>query len=104
MRTLKKTNKVLIDLLPYSGNPDISVVYELSFGDDLIKPGDKIQFRGSNSWYVFSRVAHNSKLDSTWIDCTDVITGETKSFHVYKLRKVNRPKKSRKKRAAKQSS
>lgn len=83
---------------PYQVNPDICVLYQLDFYGDLIKPGDKLKFKNDRSTYVFVRLAHNVKLDSTWIDCTDFDTKETRSFHVSKLKLVVRPKKSRRKK------
>lgn len=83
---------------PYAVNPDISVQYELEFNNDVIKPGDKIKFKNIRGTFVFVRLAHNQKIDSTWIDCIDVNTRETRSFHLAKLKMVIRPKKSRRKK------
>lgn len=50
-------------------NPDISVVYELQLGEDLLKSGDKVLLKGDNrTQYTFRCIAHNIKLDSTWVD------------------------------------
>lgn len=84
--------------VPYAVNPDISVQYELEFNKDTIKPGDKIKFKNTRGTFIFVRLAHNAKLDSTWIDCVDFNTKETRSFHVAKLKAVIRPKKSRRKK------
>lgn len=83
---------------PYQVNPDISVQYELQFNNDLIKPGDKLKFKGVRGTFQFKWLAHNSKLDSTWIDCYDCNTRELRSFHLAKLKAVIRPKKSRRKK------
>lgn len=85
---------------PYQVNPDISVVYELDFNNDVIKPGDKIKFKNIRGTFTFSRLAHNRVLDSTWIDCVDDKTKETRSFHLAKLKMVIRPKRSRRKKVA----
>lgn len=85
---------------PYAVNPKISVKYELMYGKDIIKPGDKIKFKNMRGMFVFVRLAHNEELDSTWIDCYDFNTKETRSFHVAKLKMVVRPKRSYRKRKA----
>lgn len=95
-RTRKKSPRP--EALPYGTNPDIVVAYELPWGDDVIRPPDKIKFKNIIGWFEFIKVAHNSKLDATWIDCKDVNTGEFRSFHVHKLKEVSRPKKSRAKK------
>jgi hypothetical protein len=83
---------------PYAVNPKISVKYELLYGKDVIKPGDKIKFKNMRGMFVFVRLAHNEELDSTWIDCYDLNTKETRSFHVAKLKMVVRPKRSYRKK------
>ena len=95
---MNKKKTVKMNLEPYPLNPDISVQYELAFKKDMIKPGDKIKIKGQRGTFVFRRLAHNSKLDVTWIDCSDADTGETRSFYVEKLMKVIRPKRSYRKR------
>lgn len=88
------------DRAPYAVNPDIVVQYELQFNNDLIKPGDKIKFKNIRGTFEFKWLAHNCRLDSTWIDCYDVSTRELRSFHLAKLKAVIRPKKSRRKKKA----
>ena len=83
---------------PYAVNPDITVQFELDFNKDKILPGDKLKFKNMRGTFVFVRLAHNQRLDSTWIDCFDHDTKETRSFHVAKLKTVIRPKKSRRKK------
>jgi hypothetical protein len=78
----------------YKVNPDISVFYELKFGNDMIKPGDVLKFKDIRGTYKFIRLAHNIKLDTTWIDCMDPATGEHRSFYVNRLKSVVRAKKS----------
>lgn len=82
---------------PYSANPHISVQYELNFGKEVVVPGDKLKFKGERQTFTFVRLAHNAKLDVTWIDCLSP-QGETRSFHVGKLKTVVRPKRSRRKK------
>lgn len=83
---------------PYNVNEDITVQFELPFKNDTIKPGDKIKFKGERGIFTFQRLAHNQKLDSTWIDCTEDNTRQFRSFRVDKLKLVIRPKKSRRKK------
>jgi hypothetical protein len=65
---------------------------------DVIKPGDQIKFKNIKSLYTFIHMAHNEKLDVTWIDCRDSATGEYRSFYVDRLKTVVRAKKSRRKK------
>lgn len=83
---------------PYAVNPDICVFYELEFKNDIIKPGDKIKFKGERGTFTFTRLAHNQALDVTWIDCMDNQTKNFRSFYVAKLKLVIRPKRSRRKK------
>lgn len=86
------------EIIPYAVNPDIFVTYELPFRQDTIKPGDRIRFRHIRGIFIFVRLAHNVRLDSTWIDCIDTKTRGTRSFHVAKLKQVVRPKRSYRKK------
>jgi len=87
------------EFVPYGANPEIFVDYQLEFKGDIIKPGDKIKFRHIRGIFIFVRIAHNVRLDSTWIDCLDQNSKVTRSFHVGKLKQIVRPKRSYKKRA-----
>ena len=89
-----KRKKAKIESLPFGHNPKISVYYELEFGKDVIKPGDKIRFKNLRGIYIFHKWVHNSELDITWIDCMDTKTAEFKSFYIEKLKGVHRAKKS----------
>ena len=91
----KKTDR---EYIPYSINSDIHVYYELEFMRDVIKPGDKIRFKGIRGEFTFILMAHNSKLDVTWIDCRNPATGEYRSFYVDRLKGLVRAKKSRRKK------
>lgn len=86
------------EVIPYAVNPEIFVTYELPFNTQIIKPGDKIRFRNMRGIFIFVRLAHNVRLDSTWIDCIDSKTRGTRSFHVGKLKSVVRPKRSYRKK------
>lgn len=93
-----KKNGIPMEIEPYAVNPEIFVTYELPFNTQIIKPGDKIKFRHIRGIFVFVRVAHNVRFDSTWIDCIDMKTRGTRSFHVAKLKTVVRPKRSYRKK------
>lgn len=86
------------EVVPYAVNPAIFVTYELPFNTEIIKPGDKIRFKNVRGIFIFVRVAHNMKIDSTWIDCVECKTGTTRSFYVDKLKTVIRPKRSYRKK------
>ena len=86
------------EYIPYSINPNIHVYYELEFLKDVIKPGDRITFKGVRGEFTFLHMAHNSELDVTWIDCRNPATGEHRSFYVDRLKGLVRAKKSRRKK------
>jgi hypothetical protein len=76
----------------------IAVQYELQFGKDVIKPGDKIRIKNDRVTYTFRCMAHNISLDTTWIDCIGP-DGDWRSFRVSKLKSLVKPKRSRAKKA-----
>lgn len=79
---------------PYGHNDRITCYYELDFGKDVIKPGDKIRFKNARGFYVFKKWVHNFELDVQWIDVIDPSTSEYKSFYMERLKGVHRAKKS----------
>lgn len=95
----KRVSEIVYE--PYSANDDIVVFYELEFNDDVIKPGDKIKLKNERGWYVFLHLAHNVKLDTTWIDTLDQTTGGWKSVRIDKIKLVDRPKRSYRKKIGK---
>lgn len=88
-------------LLPYNHDELICVNYELEFRKDVIKPGDKLKFKNKRGTFQFRFWVHNARLDKTWIDCTDITTGEFRAFWIADLKGVIRPKKSRAKKIGK---
>ena len=78
----------------YGVNPDISVFYELKFGNKTIEPGDTLKFKEVRGTFRFIQLAHNVKKDVTWIDCYSPTTGEYRSFYVDRLKGVVHAKKS----------
>lgn len=87
---------------PYSANDDISVQYELEFNGNNIKPGDKIRIKGElGKTFSFRHLAHNSKLDITWVDCFEDGGGGFRAFPIEKLKAHVIPKKSRRKKVNK---
>jgi hypothetical protein len=69
----------------WSGNDDISVQYELPFGNDIIRPGTPIKFKNVRGTFKFRCLAHNIQKDVTWIDCLDK-EGAWRAFYVGKLK------------------
>ena len=69
----------------YGVNPDISLFYELKFGNKIIEPGDTLKFKDVRGSFRFIQLAHNAKKDVTWIDCYNPATGEYRSFYVDRL-------------------
>lgn len=82
----------------YIGMDHIVAQYELQFEGDLIKPGDRIKIKNKRSSFVFRCLAHNVRLDTTWIDCIDEESGEWRSFRVHEIKCLIKPKKSRRKK------
>lgn len=82
----------------YTFNDDIHVQYELEFGKDLIKPGSRIKIKNQRGVFIFRCMAHNTKLDSTWIDCLGP-NHQWHSFPIDKLKNLVKPKRSRRKKA-----
>lgn len=93
---MSKSKKNVVE--PYWMFDHIHVYYELEFGKDMIKPGDKIKIKNIRGEFMFQKWVHNSKIDKTWIDCMDVKTGEFRSFVIHELRCLVKPKKSRRKK------
>lgn len=87
-----------IEYIPYSKNDDIHVYFEVEYLKDVIKPGDKIKIKNMRGHFLFICMAHNSKLDVTWIDCRNPATGEYRSFYIDRLRGLIREKRSRRKK------
>jgi hypothetical protein len=82
------------DRKPYHVNEDISVFYEIKYGNELIKPGDIVKIKDARGTFRFIQLAHNIKKDITWIDCMNNVTGEYRSFYIDRLKGLVRAKKS----------
>jgi hypothetical protein len=95
--TKRKRSKELAQEPDYL-SPHILVDYELPFARDMIKPGDIIRIKGDRGRYRFKRVATNTALGVTWVDCHDIMTGTFRSFYIENIKLVERPKKSRRKK------
>jgi hypothetical protein len=83
---------------PYHLNPHIAVTYELPFGNDLIKPGDKIRIKNLRGTFTVHKFAQHTAKDVMWVDCQDTKTGEYKSFYVEKIKSIVRAKRSYRKK------
>lgn len=95
----KKPVSVIVDKGPYGYDDHIDVAYELPWKKDVIKPGTIIRFKGVRGRFKFRCMAHNTKLDKTWIDCIDAGTLEYRAFYIDKLIGVVKPKRSRRHKA-----
>lgn len=89
-----KRKKVKNARPPFFHNEYIVVYYQLNHGRDVIKPGDKIQFKNTRGVFTFLKWVHNASKDVTWIDVIDPKTSEYKSFYMDRLKGVYRAKKS----------
>lgn len=81
----------------YTFNDDIHVQYELEFKKDIIKPGNRIKIKNQRGVFLFRCVAHNVRLDKTWIDCIGP-DSQWHSFPIEKLKTLVKPKRSRAKK------
>lgn len=91
---MNKRNKAKYDTPPFGHNHHITCYYELDFGRDTIKPGDKIKFKNVRGFFLFSKWVHNQQLDVQWIDVIDPSTSTFRSFYMDRLKGVHRAKKS----------
>lgn len=92
------TKKAGVPVEPYSMNPDIVVYYELEFKGDTIVPKTPLKFKNKRDIFRFRLLAHNIRLDTTWIDCYG--PDGFNSFYVKELRSIVKPKKPRQRKNA----
>jgi hypothetical protein len=85
--------------VPYAANPVIDVTFELPFGKDLIKAGDKIRIKHDRLIYTVQHFAYHGISEKMWVDCTSDKGGSFHSFYVERISRVIRPKKKRKSKA-----
>ena len=97
---MNKKKSMPREYVPYQNNDDVYVSYELEFKNDVIRPGDRFKRKFDRDTYVFLRLAHHIKNDSTWVDA---LSDNRKSWHsirIEDIQKVIRPKRSRRKKVA----
>lgn len=85
--------------IPAIDNSHLYVYYELEFGKSIIKPGDKLKIKNERGNFIFVKWVHNTKTDTSWIDCLD--NNQTKhfrSFRIDRIKSLIKPKKSRAKK------
>lgn len=80
----------------YATRPEIAVEYQFIDGKDIIEPNELIKFKWERGTFKFRCLAHNITLDTRWIDCMDLETGEWRSFRVEKLKGKVKPRRRRK--------
>lgn len=97
--TKRKPNNV--DKIPLYCNQDIYVYFELPFNKDTIVPGTILKIKNTRGTFRYLRHAHNAKLDTTWIDVVSVQRFSYHSFHIDKIKRIIKPKRSYKKRVKK---
>jgi len=95
---MNKRDTVEIDTKPYASNDNIYVEYTLDYKGHLIEPGTQLKFKNIQGVFLFKCLAHNSSLDTTWIDCWDADTRSLRAFHLAKLKGVVTIKRSRRKK------
>jgi hypothetical protein len=94
---MKKQTRDIV-YVPYSANPVIDVTFELPFGKDLIKAGDKIRIKNDRTTYTVQHFAYHGVSEKMWVDCTSDKGGSFHSFYIDRISRVIRPKKKRKKK------
>ncbi len=79
---------------PYWLNPHIKTMHELPFGRDIIKPGDNIRIKNQRGTYKVYQFAYNDQTAVTWVDCMHNDHGSFHSFYVTRIKRVDRAKRS----------
>jgi len=77
----------------HGANSDIHVLYDMEFNGHLVIPGTKFKIKHDRNTYLFQCLAHNIRLDVTWVEAMCVETGEFRSFRVDKIYSLVLPKK-----------
>jgi hypothetical protein len=96
--SLGKRNQMPREYIPYQNNDNVYVEYELAFKGDVLKPGDKFKIKFDRDVYIFLRLAHHIKNDTTWVDAMSDSRGSWHSIRIETIQKIIRPKKLRKKK------
>lgn len=91
----RKSSPISNDQL-YAGGDKVCA-FEFPLGRDIVKAGDRIKIRQERGWFTFYKIVHNTKLDVTWVDVTSD-KGEWRSFYIERVKQVDRPKRSYRKR------
>lgn len=79
---------------PYHLNEHIKVMYELPFGKDMIKPGDYVRIKNQRGKYRVYQFAYHNESAVTWVDVMNETTGAFHSYYVTRIKRVERSKKS----------
>ena len=95
---MQRKNQSVSDKKPYSLHEEISVFYEMKFGNQTINPQDFIKIANEKGNFKFIQLVHNSAKDVTWIDCYQPQTGMYRSFYVDRLRGIFRSKRNTRKK------
>ena len=82
----------------YYDTTKYKVEYELEFGGDTIKPGDKIKVKHQRGDYKFRCVVHCPETNITWFDCIEILSGSWHSFYLDKLKGAVKPRRIYRKR------
>lgn len=96
MRSTKRKSSTAAEHL-YAGGDKVCS-FEFPLGKDIVRAGDKIKIKNQRGWFKFYKVVHNVKLGVTWVDVMDTNTGEWRSFYLDRVKMVDRPKRSYRKR------
>lgn len=100
---MKRTKRFKDQLDPYWYNPDIYLLYEVNFRNELIRPGMLIKIKFERSVFRFDRLVVNAKTQNEWLDVYDTTLGGWRSFHPSKISGVHITKQSRAKRNRKKN-
>jgi len=83
MVTRRKT--YVQETAPYHNNPEVSLVYEINFKNDVIKPGSLIKIKHERSVFRFRFLAVNSHTGKEWVDVYDTTLGGWRAFRPDKI-------------------
>lgn len=79
----KKTHRP--ELEPYWSNPNVSLFYELKWGNEQITPGMLIKIKHDRNQYRFNRLVVDSSTGKEWVDVLNMTLGGFYSFYVDRI-------------------
>lgn len=69
-------------LKAYWNNPEIYLMYELTFKGEVIRAGDPIKIKRQSGVFRFTRVVADIKEKKEWVECLDMKSGKYRKFYL----------------------